>query len=166
MKCASALLCLLLLLLSAVMVSCSFSLPNLGEVFPFHEHQFGDWATTASPTCTEPGVATRACRDCGFEEAFTISANGHVTEIIPAVAPTCTEDGQAEHTQCKLCDALLSNTDTFIAAVGHTPSEPIIEKEPDCTTEGLRYVECTVCAERLSEEVDRKSTRLNSSHIR
>ena len=153
MKCAPALLCLLLLLLALLLVSCSFSLPNLEELLPFHEHRFGDWVTTVSPTCTEQGTAARACLDCGKEESFSISANGHATEILPAVAPTCTEAGQAERTQCKLCDALLSGEDTFIPAVGHTPSEMITEKEPDCTTSGLRYVECTVCAERLQEEI-------------
>ena len=154
MKRALPLLCLLLLLLFATtMVSCSIAFPSLDGILPFHEHRFGDWQTTLAPTCTAQGQATRTCLDCNAEETYDISKNGHKTELLPAVAPTCTEAGQAERTQCTVCHALLTEEDTTIPASGHTPSETITEAEPTCTATGLRYVECTVCLERLSEEV-------------
>ena len=154
MKRALPLLCLLLLLLFATtMVSCSIAFPSLDGILPFHEHRFGDWQTTLAPTCTAQGQATRTCLDCNAEETYDISKNGHKTELLPAVAPTCTEAGQAERTQCTVCHALLTEEDTTIPASGHTPSETITEAEPTCTATGLCYVECTVCFERLSEEV-------------
>ena len=154
MKRALPLLCLLLLILFATtMVSCSIAFPSLDGILPFHEHRFGDWQTTLAPTCTAQGQATRTCLDCNAEETYDISKNGHKTELLPAVAPTCTEAGQAERTQCTVCHALLTEEDTTIPASGHTPSETITEAEPTCTATGLRYVECTVCLERLSEEV-------------
>ena len=64
-------------------------------------------------------------------------------------APTCTAMGFTTFT-CSRCG------DTYDGAytdpTGHTPSEWIVDKEPDQDSAGSRHKECTVCGEVLETE--------------
>ena len=71
-----------------------------------HEHVFGEWIITTEPTCTEKGEETRSC-ECGETETREIAALGHTEEVIPAVEPTCTEDGLTEGKMCSVCGEIL-----------------------------------------------------------
>ncbi len=41
-----------------------------------HIHNFGEWAVTKAPTCTEEGTRERVC-ECGEKETETVAATGH-----------------------------------------------------------------------------------------
>lgn len=64
-------------------------------------HDWGDWTVTTSPTCTDPGEESRACRRCGETETRTLNALGHDCAAV-VTAPTCTEQGYTTHT-CTRC---------------------------------------------------------------
>ena len=40
-------------------------------------HNWGDWAVTTAPTCTEAGVETRECARCHATETRAAAALGH-----------------------------------------------------------------------------------------
>ena len=44
-------------------------------------HSYGSWSTTTAATCTESGIQTRVCSDCGNKETQTIPATGHSWQI-------------------------------------------------------------------------------------
>ena len=151
--CRLILPCLLLLLLTVAISSCQQETPEAPETLPPHEHRFGGWKTMAYPTCTESGRTVRVCAECGESETMDIAPKGHTEELLAAVPPTCTENGFPERMHCSTCGALLTEQETVIPALGHSPSEFLTATEPTCTVDGLRYTECTVCAERITEEI-------------
>ena len=63
----------------------------------------------------------------------------HTEEIIPAVAPTCTEDGLTEGTKCATCGEILVEQEV-IPATGHTSTAWIHDDEN-------HWHECSVCGE-------------------
>ncbi len=63
----------------------------------------------------------------------------HTEEIIPAVAPTCTEDGLTEGTKCATCGEILVAQEV-IPATGHTSTAWIHDDEN-------HWHECSVCGE-------------------
>ena len=70
----------------------------------------------------------------------------HVKEVIPAVAPTCTEPGLTEGMRCSVCQDIIVAQE-FIKPFGHTT---VIDKavDPTCTQTGLSEGEhCSVCGE-------------------
>ena len=78
------------------------------------EHTY-DEALTKAPTCTEEGVKTFTCSQCGDSYTEAIAATGH-TYSEAVTAPTCTEEGYTTYT-CACGDTYKDNT---VAATGHT----------------------------------------------
>ena len=75
----------------------------------------------------------------------------HVEEEIPAVKPTCTEDGATKGAKCSECGEFLKKP-TKINALGHT-SVALGRKEPTCTETGLTEgAKCSTCEEILFEQ--------------
>lgn len=70
MKQSRILLTLLFLLLMIL------SLVACGEELP-HEHLFGEWSVTLSPTHTEAGEELRGCVNCNYKETRKIDPLGH-----------------------------------------------------------------------------------------
>ena len=60
------------------------------------------------------------CTDCGkvISGCETIPATGHDTELVGAVAATCTEDGYTGDEVCKVCQTVVKKGET-IPALGH-----------------------------------------------
>ena len=78
------------------------------------------------------------------------------TEIIEAVAPTCTEDGLTEGSRCSVCGGIV-NAQTTVKAKGHDivvdPAVPAT-----CTSDGLSEgSHCSVCNEVLTEQTITKA---------
>ena len=67
-------------------------------------------------------------------------------EVLPAVAPTCTEKGLSEGKKCTVCgETVVAQNE--VDALGHT-EETIAAVAPDCTKTGLTEgKKCTVCGE-------------------
>ena len=63
----------------------------------------------------------------------------HVEEVIPAVAPTCTETGLTEGKKCSICDEILVEQD-IIPALGHEYTAVVTE--PTCTKSGYTTYTC------------------------
>ena len=90
-----------------------------------------------APTCTEKGFTTYTC-DCGH------NYKGDYVDMIPHTPgkeATC-----LEAQTCKVCNAELQ------AALGHTPEWEIVT-EATKTEDGLKVQKCSVCSEKLAEEI-------------
>ncbi len=100
---------------------------------------------TTPATCTEGGVWTYVCKECGQTKDETISSlGGHIEVVDQATSATCTKDGYTEGKHCSRCNQVIV-AQTVIPATGH--NEVVLEAvAPQCEyggyTEGKR---CTVC---------------------
>ena len=75
------------------------------------------------------------------------------TEVLPAVAPTCTETGLTAGSRCLDCGLVLTEQQV-VEANGHTEAEAIVENEnpATCTKDGSydSVIKCAVCQAELS----------------
>lgn len=103
-------------------------------------HNYGNWFTVTSATCTEDGQERRDCANCEHYETEVIPATGHNYESA-VTAPTCTEQGCTTHT-CSVCGD--SFVDSYVDALGHTEvtDEGVEATCADGLTEGSH---CSVC---------------------
>lgn len=93
------------------------------------------------PTCTEDGYSIFHCKNCHDEYQLEGSkATGHHLEQI-TLSATCTESGGV-YQKCKDCDYQYFIEEIYPS--GHVYSSEI-EKEPDCTHEGMRHYTCEKC---------------------
>ena len=118
-----------------------------------HNHN----AIVTAPTCTEQGYTTYTC-ECGDTYiADFVDELGHTEEIIPAVAPTCTETGLTEGAKCSVCGETLTEQKE-LPANGHTPANAVEENyvAPTCTENGSKdiVVYCSVCDEEIDRETE------------
>ena len=121
-------------------------------IIPALGHDYGDWSVTTSPTCTQKGVETRVCsRDDSHKETRDIEALGHTPQTLKAVAPTCTETGLSEGSQCSVCKEILS-AQQVVDALGHDYGDWSVTTPATCTQKG---VETRVC----SRDDSHKETR-------
>lgn len=65
-------------------------------------HTFGDWTVTTPVFCTEDGVQTHTCTNCGFSETQTISASGHNWCVLESIPATCQEPATVIYS-CSKC---------------------------------------------------------------
>ena len=114
------------------------------NVIPALNHEYGDWYTVTSPTCTNDGIERR---DCARNDAFelrSINAIGHTSVVDNYKAPTCVNTGLTEGSHCETCHEVLTKQDT-IPALGHE-STIILQKHPTCTETGYTGDEyCARC---------------------
>lgn len=120
----------------------------MGCTLPIHTHDFGEWAITKAPTCTEDGLMeTEAC-SCGLKKTSVIPAIGHVPgSWIVDSQLSCTTDC-VKHQICETCGQIIS-TET-IPATGHSFGEWTIVKQPTCTEDGQEERVCS-CGERQTK---------------
>ncbi|MBQ7099093.1 MAG: S-layer homology domain-containing protein [Oscillospiraceae bacterium] len=92
---------------------------------PPHEHTPGEAVieNNVDPTCTTEGSYDSVvyCTECGEEisrETVIVPVIAHTEEVIPAVAPTCTETGLTEGKKCSVCGEILV-AQKVVPALGH-----------------------------------------------
>ena len=103
-----------------------------------------------APTCTATGLTEgKHCSVCNavLVAQEVVPANGHSYESV-VTNPTCTEKGYTTHT----CHCGDSYVDSEIDALGHTPSDWIVDAEAQIGVEGSKHKECTTCGETLETE--------------
>ena len=111
-----------------------------------HEHSYE--AVVTAPTCTEGGYTTYTCTCGDSYVADETDALGHTEEIIPSVAPTCTETGLTEGKKCSVCGEI-TVAQKVVDALGHT-EEIIPAVAATCYGDGLTEgKKCSVCGEIL-----------------
>ena len=114
------------------------------------EHSFGDWTVESAATCTENGIKTRTCTNCGRLERQEIPALGHdYAEWVVTTEPTCTETG-VETGTCIRCGATETRT---VKALEHD----LVHHDamaPSCTEIGWEaYDTCTRCDYTTYKEI-------------
>ncbi|MBQ4549494.1 MAG: S-layer homology domain-containing protein [Oscillospiraceae bacterium] len=126
---------------------------NVAE--PPHEHTPGEAVreNNVDPTCTTEGSydSVIRCAECGeviSRETVIVPVIAHTEEVIPAVAPTCSETGLTEGKKCSVCGEILEAQEV-VEKLAHT-EEIIPGKDATCTETGLTEgKKCSVCGEIL-----------------
>ena len=157
-------------------------------IIPAKEHRYVE-TEVAEATCGQAGKRISVCSNCGDEIEEVIPAKEHAWET-SSVPATCTESGYT----IRVCQRCGENEKTDeIAPLGHEESDWIILQEALVGWDGIKEKRCTRCGLSINTEsipmlltdgidsvyyvsakvdgvlkevpvVDRKSTRLNSSH--
>ena len=116
-----------------------------------HVHNYGAWIETKSATCTEDGVKTKTCVDCGNVITVAIPALGHNYGAWEFTDPTCAAAGAKTKT-CVTCSDKVSET---IPALGHNYGAWTESKAPTCTEDGVIEKKCIVCNDTLTDAIAR-----------
>lgn len=103
------------------------------------EHSWGEWVTVREPGCTEKGVQTRECDNCGDTETTDLPAKGH----------TYADEFTCHDRICTVEDCGHIEK----ATTAHNFGEWQIVKAPTCTEEGLKERICSVCGDKESEKI-------------
>ena len=103
-------------------------------------HAYGDWVIVKEATCTEEGLRTQTCANCGDVIEEVLPKVDHTwNEGEVSKQPTCTEDGIKTFT-CTVC----GDTKTeVITATGHAWSDWEVKTPATCETEGQEERHCT-----------------------
>ncbi|MBQ7715840.1 MAG: hypothetical protein IJT70_08250 [Clostridia bacterium] len=109
------------------------------------------WTVSTAPTCTEPGVRSLVCSDCGaVVDTEPIAATGHgASSWSVTKQPTCTETG-VNSLICSVCGAVINTQ--IISATGHGATVWSISTAPTCTETGLRTGVCSICGDTVASE--------------
>ena len=116
-------------------------------------HDWGAYAQTKAPTCTEKGIEASECSRCGETQTREIEALGHVEVKDAAVAATCTASGKTEGIHCSRCNTVIKAQEE-IPALGHDWGEYVQTKAPTCTVKGVETSECSRCGETQMREIE------------
>lgn len=115
-------------------------------------HNWNNGTITTPATCTENGVMTYTCNNCGETRTAVIEATGHTPVTDPAVEATCTQEGKTEGRHCSACGLILKAQET-IPALGHRWNDGEITTAPTCTEDGVKTYSCEICSETKTEPV-------------
>ena len=111
-----------------------------GDVREVEPHKYSGAITTA-PTCTEDGVKTYTCANCGGTYTESVPALGH--DYKPVVTdPTCEAAGYTTHT-CSRCGD--SYVDSKVPALGHAYESVVTD--PTCEAAGYTTHTCSRCGD-------------------
>lgn len=125
-----------------------------------------DYKTTStSATCTEGGIVTKVCNNCGDTITSEIPANGHALPEHPTfiAKPDCDGEGVARY-QCANCEY---HEDVPVRVVPHV-LEKTDAKAPTCTEAGnIEYWYCADCDSYFADaaatnEIDEEDTVLSA----
>ena len=124
-------------------------------------HAWNDGDITVAPTCTDSGIKTFTCADCGDTKEEIIPATGLHTwdngEI--TTRPTCADSGIMTFT-CSGCADTYEKTIPATEQHKYEKTSTVVDKEADCENDGLHtdIYECTVCGAEKTEQVTDPAT--------
>ena len=98
------------------------------------DHAWNEGEETTPPTCTETGIMTYTCSDCGSTKTEVIPAR-HTEVVDAAVEATCTTAGKTEGKHCSACGEVLV-AQTVVDALGHTWAEATCTAPKTCSVCG------------------------------
>ena len=104
-------------------------------------HSYGNWNVVTDAGCETVGSESRTCSVCNDVDTREIAAKGHDYEAV-VTAPTCTEQGYTTYT-CSNCKH--SYVEDYVAALGHSMSDWIIDTNADCENAGSKHKKCANC---------------------
>ncbi len=114
-------------------------------------HNWGDWAETKAPTCTEAGEEARTCSRCTEKETRPVEALGHdFSAWTQSKTPTCTEAGE----ETRSCSRCTEKETRPVEALGHDFSAWTQTKAPTCTEAGEETRSCSRCTEKETRAVE------------
>ncbi len=99
---------------------------------------------TKEPTCTENGIKTYTCSECGDSYTEEISTVEHTIASIPAIESTCTEEGKTEGKYCSVCNTILEEQ-ISTPKKAHSYGAWIIDIAATSTREGKKHRVCSLC---------------------
>ncbi len=131
----------------------SYNDPLQNATVHYLEHQWNEGKVTTPATCTENGVKTYTCSVCKEIKTEAVEKLGHAFGAVEVIkAPTCTETGisgkRCTHEGCEVIDS-----ETVLAATGHTWDEGMVTTEPTYETDGIKTFTCSVCKATKTEQI-------------
>ena len=120
------------------------------------DHVWDNGTVTKEATCVAEGEMTYTCTVCNATktEVIPIDENNHKNvKVVNAKPASCIEEGYTGDKVCEDCEKTVEEG-TVIAKTAHTWNEGTVTKEPTCTEKGEKEVECTVCGEKDTIEID------------
>ncbi len=126
------------------------------------EHKYGEWVVTKEATETETGLKEKECSVCGdkvTEEIPVISTEECTHEWVEVVdakylASEATCEAKATYYKsCSLCGEASEETFEAGELAEHKYGEWVVTKEPTETETGLKEKECSVCGDKVTEEI-------------
>ena len=110
-------------------------------------HDYGEWTTTAEPTCAAPGSEQRVCARCGYVDVRELPSPAHTWgEWEVTSEPGCETFGEAARV-CAVC----GTTETKpVAYSGHTWVKGA-ESTATCTEAGVWTYTCSACGATREE---------------
>ena len=118
---------------------------------PSHIHSYTS-SITKQPTCTEDGIKTFKCSECGDTYTETIPATGHTEVIDKAVPATCTTDGKTAGSHCSVCGKVIK-AQKVIKATGHKFGSWSTTKSATCTENGTQTRKCSACGKTETKTI-------------
>ena len=125
-------------------------------------HSWNKGEETKAPNCTDKGVKTFKCEDCGATYTADIPANGHSMIKTEANPATCEEAGNKAYWTCSNCNKVFEDeegkTATTVAAMtieanGHVYGDLIAEVPATCEGTGIKaHYTCSVCEKNFGAD--------------
>lgn len=88
--------------------SVSAPFQSSGEFINTCEHSWMLEKVLIQPNCTEGGLVSYRCSDCGEKKTGEVPELGHTLQREAAVAPTCDKIGHTEMVFCTVCKAVFA----------------------------------------------------------
>lgn len=118
---------------------CDFN--KVTEIPATGNHAYGDWVIVKEATCTEEGLRTQTCANCGDVKKEVLPKVDHTwNEGEVSKQPTCTENGERTFT-CTVCQETKTEVAEDLPAIGHNWSDWEV-KDATCTEDGLKTRHC------------------------
>ena len=115
---------------------------------PKHEHKYGEWEFTTTPTMEVAGKAKKACGDVVEEEVAKLS-DSSVWTVKETVDSTCSVAGKKVYT------SVYGEITVAIEKTAHNPGEWKLSVNPTESKEGVLERECSVCGEKETTSVSK-----------